>query len=101
MATATTTGFGIDAGLSRTTTNTVQTAQKEDELGNITDLETYGGLEEITSEDYIAGAFTNAALNGQSGTTSLAVITENSVNEVNNDFARESTKTVKPLAAGV
>ena len=97
---ATTTGYGLAAGLSRTETNTVQTAQKEDELGNITDLETYGGLNETTEEDYIAGAFTNAATNGQSGTTSSGVITENSVNEVNNDFARETTKTVTPLAAG-
>jgi hypothetical protein len=79
----------------------VQYAQKEDELGNITNLETYGGLEETTEEDYIAGAFSNTALNGQSGTTSAGVITEDSVSETNNDFARRTIKTVKPLAAGV
>ncbi len=97
---ATTTGYGVEAGLSKTTTNTVQTAQKEDELGNITDLETYGGMEEISEEDYTAGTFTNLATNGQSGTTSTGVVTEHTETQVNNDFAKATKKTVKPLAAG-
>lgn len=98
---ATTTGYGVTDGLSITTTNTVQTAQKEDELGNITDLETYGGMEEVTEEDYTSGAFTNLAVNGQSGTTSTGVVVEHTETQVNNDFARVSKKTIKPLAAGV
>lgn len=97
----TVTGYGVADGLSLTTTHTVQYAQKEDELGNITNIETYGGLVETTAEDYVTGAIVNTALNGESGTTSAGVVTEYTVTEVNNDFARASTKTVKPLAAGV
>lgn len=100
MPTLTSTGYGIADGLNRTVTTTVQTAQKEDELGNITDIETYGGLEETTTEDYASGTVTNLATNGQSGTTSAAVTTEHTTTEVNNDFARQTIKTVKPLAAG-
>lgn len=97
---ATATGYGIDSGLSRTTTHTVQYAQKEDELGNITDMETYGGIQEITEEDYTSGTLTNLAVNGQSGTTSTGIVTEHTETEVNNDFAKVTKKTIKPLAAG-
>ena len=96
----TTSGYGVADGLSRSETNTVQYAQKEDELGNITDVETYGGMKEETTEDYASGTVTNTALNGQSGTTAGGVVTEHTVTEQNNDFARETIKTVTPLAAG-
>jgi hypothetical protein len=101
MASPTANGYGVDAGISRTTTNTVQTAQKEDETGAITALETFGGLEEITEEEMGVASFTNEALNGQSGTTSAGVVTEHTLTETNTDYNRVSKKTVKPLAAGV
>ena len=100
MASPTANGYGIDAGLTRTTSNTVQYAQREDETGAIDALETYGGLEEITEEDYAGATFTNEALNGQSGTTSAGVVTEHTLTESNNDYNRFTKKTVKPLAAG-
>jgi hypothetical protein len=100
MTTPTSNGFGVDAQIGRTTTNTVQTAQKENELGEITAMESYGGLEEITEEDMGVTTFANAALNGQSGTTSAGIVTEHTLTETNTDYNRVSKKTVKPLAAG-
>lgn len=97
---ATATGYGIASGLSKTTTYTVQYAQKEDETGAITNLETYGGLKEETEEDYTSGTLTNLAVNGQSGTTGAGVVTEHTETEQNNDFARVTKKTVTPLATG-
>lgn len=92
-------GFGLDAGLSRETSNTVQTAQKTTELGAISDMETFGGLETVT-EEIFSSSFSNEALNGQSGTTSVGVVTEHTHIENNEDYSRERKVTVKPLAAG-
>jgi len=98
MASPTPSGFGIDAGLSRTTSNTVQVASRETETGKIDGMTTYGGIETITEEDYSGGtAFTNAATNGQIGTTSAGVVTRHDLVEVNNDYARISKETQKPL----
>lgn len=94
-------GFGVAAGLSRTERNSVQYAQKESELGEITDVETFGGIQEVDEEDYAGATFTNEAVNGQSGTPSAGVVTEHTLTEVNNDFAKTTKKTVKPLPAAV
>jgi len=99
MPTPTANGFGVDAQISRTTTNTVQTAQKENEVGEITNMETYGALIETTEEDMGVTTFVNEALNGQSGTTSSGVVTEHTLTETNTDYNRVSKKTVQPGAA--
>ena len=98
MASPQTTGFGVDAGTGRTTSNTVQVANKEDENGKIDEMTTYGGVETITEEDYSGSSFTNAATNGQIGTTSTGVVTRHDLIEVNNDYARTSKETQTPLA---
>ena len=93
--------YGVTtSGTSRTTSNSVQVATQEDKLGNITATETYGGMETVTEEDFLSGAFANTALNGQTGSVSASVTTRCDHIEVNNEFARTSTETQKPLAAG-
>jgi len=42
--------FGLDTGISRETSNTVQTAQKADEVGVIDEMESFGGTETVTEE---------------------------------------------------
>jgi len=91
--------FGVDAGISRETSNTVQTAQKTDEIGTIDEMESFGGIETKT-EEVFSTTFTNTAVNGQTGTSSSGIVTEHSLIENNEDYARERTVTVKPLAAG-
>lgn len=91
--------FGVNTGISRETSNTVQTAQKTDEIGSITEMESFGGIETKT-EELFSSTFTNTAVNGQTGTTSAGIITEHSLIENNEDYARERLVTVKPLAAG-
>lgn len=91
-------GYGVSAGLSKTTQNTVQTAKKEDENGKITATKSFGGLEVITTEEYAGVSFTNEATNGQDGTTSTGVVIEHTLNEVNKDFAKVTKVVEKPLA---
>jgi len=98
MTSPTASGFGVDAGLSRTTSNTVQVANRETEGGKIDEMTTFGGIETTSEEDYSGAAFTNAATNGQIGTTSAGVVTRHDLVEVNNDYARSSKETQKPLA---
>ena len=93
-------GFGIDTGLSRTTSNTVQVANKEDSKGSIVEMETYGGIETVTEEDYTGASFTNEAVNGQTGNASTAVVTRHDNIETNTEYARTSKETQKPLAPG-
>jgi len=90
--------FGLDTGISRETSNTVQTAQKADEVGVIEEMESFGGTETVT-EEVFSSAFTNAATNGQTGTTSTGIVTEHSLIENNEDYARERKVTIKPLGA--
>jgi hypothetical protein len=98
MASPTASGFGVDAGLSRTTSNSVQVANRETEDGKIDEMTTYGGVETTTEEDYSGATFTNEATNGQTGTTSAGVVVRHDLIEVNNDYARTSKETQKPLA---
>jgi hypothetical protein len=91
-------GFGAPTGkIDTTTSNTVETAEKRDENGKITEMTTFGGIETKTETEF-TDSFTNACTNGQTGTTSTGVITENTYVETNDDYARETTVTVKPLA---
>jgi hypothetical protein len=90
--------FGLDTGISRETSNSVQTAQKTDEVGSVVEMETFGGIE-TTTEEIFSTTFANAAVNGQTGTPSAAVITEHSLIENNEDYARERKVQQKPLAA--
>ena len=98
MTSPTATGFGVDAGLSRTTSNTVQVANRETEDGKIDEMTTFGGIETTTEEDYSgSSSFVNEATNSQIGTTSTGVVTRHDLVEVNNDYARSSKETQKPL----
>ena len=98
MASPTASGFGVDAGLSRTTSNTVQVANRETEDGKIDEMTTFGGIETKTEEDYSGASFVNAATNGQTGTTSAGVVTRHDLIETNNEYSRTSKETQTPLA---
>ena len=94
-------GFGVsEAGkINKTVSNTVETAEKRDEDGVIVEMTTYGGVETTTTEEYTdQGSFTNAATNGQTITNLAGGVTENTLVEANDDYSRETTVTVKPLA---
>ncbi len=88
------TGAGV---ISRTTTNTVETAQKTDEDGVILEETSYGGVEEVTEESF-SDAITNAALNGQTGTTASGITVEDTFVESNDAYARQTTRVRAPLA---
>ena len=90
-------GFGIDAGISRTTRYSVEVADKRGPLGQILEMETYGGTEEITTEVY-GDSLTNEAVNAQTGNTSTAVVTEHSFIESNTEYARITKTERKALA---
>lgn len=93
-------GFGIDAGISRTTRYSVQTADKVGVVGEILEFTTYGGTEEISTEAYVdSGSFTNTATNGLTGNTTTGQSTEHSLIESNTEYARESKTVRKCLAA--
>lgn len=91
-------GFGITAGISSTKRYSVQYADKVDTDGSIIEFTTYGGTEEVSTEEYTdAGSFTNAATNGQTGTDLASATIENSLIESNTDYSRETTTTRKCL----
>lgn len=92
-------GFGTDGVLSRTTQNTVQTAKKINGTGQVIENKTFGGMEVITEEDYAPAVFTNTAVDGQTGTVSAGVVTENTVDEMAEDYAKERTVTERPLGS--
>jgi len=95
-------GFGVSTSdlISKSTRNTVESAEKRNEIGEITAMETYGAVIEISTEEY-GDSLTNAALNGQSGTTSVAVVTEHSFIESNTEYQRISKTTRQPGPAAV
>jgi hypothetical protein len=84
-------GFGTsNGGIRRTVQHRVNVQRFRDELGNNTNLTTYGHLVDVSEEFYVSTAFSNTAVNNQSGAN---VITENSLIEVNTDFQRETITT--------
>lgn len=85
--------FGVAAGISKTTSNSVQVAEKDDQNGTIDDMTSYGGKTTLTEESFTT-SFTNTALNGQNGSS---VITEHTLTESNKDYAKESKTTVTVL----
>lgn len=97
MASPQASGFGVDAGLSRTTSNTVQVANKELENGAIEEMTTYGGVETVTEEDYSGASFTNEATNGQ--VSAAGVVVRHDLIESNTEYARTSKETQTPLGA--
>lgn len=89
--------FGIDSGISRNTNNSVQAAEKVGTKGEILELHTHGGAQEVTEEEY-TDSFTNEATNGQvSDPTGSGVVTGHNLIEVNNDYARATKTTRTPL----
>jgi len=88
--------FGLDAGISRETSCTVQTAQKPDEIGTITEVKTYGGTK-TTTEEVFSSSFSNVALNGQTGSAGTPVYTEHTLIESNEDYAKERKVSMEPL----
>jgi len=92
-------GFGAPPDMiSTNTANTAQVAEKTDAVGSITEMKTYGAVEEKT-EEYFSTTMDNEAVNGQTGSTSTGVVTSHTLNEVNTEYARETKVTRKPLAA--
>lgn len=89
--------FGIDSGISRNTNNTVTAAEKIGTKGEILEMHTHGGAEEVQEEVY-SDSFTNEATNGQvSDPDGTGVVTAHNLIEVNNDYARANKTTRKPL----
>ena len=83
-------GTGTTGVLSRSTSNTVQVADKLDEEGNILESTSFGGVTEVTEETH-TDTFTNTATNGQTGAD---IVTSHEYNEVNNEYAKQ-TKTTR------
>lgn len=83
-------GFGVPGGdeflTGRTTNNSVQTADKTDRYGTIREQATYGHVEEVTEDSFLATEedFTNEAVEGQSG---KEVVTGHNMTESNTGFA--------------
>lgn len=86
--------FGIDAGISRQTNNSVNVAEKLNNKGDILDMTTYGGKKEKQEEVY-SDAFTNEAVNGQNGTE---VISAHNLIENHTEYARAQKTTVTALS---
>jgi hypothetical protein len=87
-------GFGLDTGISRNTNNSVQIAEKTNSKGAITGMTSYGGKSETTEEAF-DDSITNAAINGQSGTT---IVSGHNLIESNVDYAKSQKTTVVALA---
>lgn len=81
--------FGISSGISRNRNTSVNTAEKLNNHGDVTDMHSYGGKEEKTEEFY-SDSFTNLAVNGQTGTS---IISGHNYIESNTDYAREQKTT--------
>jgi len=93
--------FGIlndDVKISRNTNNSAQVGEKTGANGEILEMTTYGGAEEITVEEF-ADAITNEATNGQVGNTSTGVVTAHNFIESNTEYQRTNKTTRKALAA--
>jgi hypothetical protein len=88
--------FGISAGLSRTTENTVEVAKQIGITGKITDMTTHGGQATVTEEAYLSGSFTNQATNGQTGTSNI--VTSHKLTEQADGYAK--TEITKVTALG-
>jgi len=81
-------GTGTTAGvISRTTSNSAQTADKTDKSGKILEQTTYGATIEIVTETF-ADAAVSAATSGQTGTTATI---KDDFTETNESYARKST----------
>jgi len=94
-------GFGIknnEDKISRNTNNSVNTAEKTNGRGDITEMYTYGGAEEVTEEEF-SDTFTNEAVNGQVGNTSTQVVTAHNLIESNTDYQRAQKTSRKPIDA--
>ena len=96
-------GFGVLNGTapnaeSYTEDNSVEVAEKLDSEGTIVDMTTHGGKKEVSEEFYLDGVettITNAALNGQTGTTNI--VTKHTLTEKNNEYQKVSLTKVSAL----
>ena len=83
-------GTGTTAGvISRTTTNSAQTADITDKDGKITEMTTFGASKEVVVETF-SDSVGNTAVSGQTGTTAL---TKDDYTETNESYARMSVTT--------
>lgn len=80
-------GTGTAGVISRTTSNSAQTADKTDKDGKILEQTTYGATKEVVTETF-EDAATDAALSGQSGTTATI---KDDFAETNESYARKTT----------
>lgn len=91
--------FGVTGtGISRETSHAVQTANKTDQVGSVTEMTSFGGMQTKT-EEVFSSSFTNEAVNGQTGNTGAGLVSEHTLIESNEDYARERKVTMTPLAA--
>lgn len=87
--------FGAPASkLSHQTNNNVQVAEMINNKGDIIDMTSYGGKQE-TQEEYYSATFTNAAVNGQTGSS---IVSTHNLNQVATDYAKENKTTVVALS---
>lgn len=93
--------FGInneDAFINRATNGSAQIAQKDDAVGQVEEVTTFGAMVETQTEEFAdAGSFTNAALNGQTSAPGGAgVVTQHNLLEDNKAYQRATKTTVTP-----
>jgi hypothetical protein len=94
--------FGINGGeqlINRSTNNSTQLAQKDGDVGQVTEVTTYAAMEEIQTEEFAeAGSFANEAVNGQSSAADgNGVVTAHNLLEDNKAYQRATKTTVTPL----
>jgi len=87
-----------DVKINRNTNNTAQVSEKTGANGEILEMTSYGGAEEITVEEF-SDSISNEAVNGQVGNTTTGVVTAHSFIESNTEYQRTNKTTRKALAA--
>jgi hypothetical protein len=86
--------FGAGTNLSRSYNHNVEIAKKVNGHGDVTGLFSHGGMQ-TKQEEYYSSSFTNAAVNGQQGTSAVQ---DHNLIEVNTDWSKEQKTTVTCLS---
>lgn len=95
-------GFGIVGATAnttgRTTTATAQTTDQIGPVGQVLATITHGAVQEVSEDGYQDGAWTNAAINGQTSAAGGAgVVTSHSLIEAAADYHKTAKTTRIPL----
>jgi len=86
--------FGAGTNLSENLNHSVNPVAKLNGNGDIVEFFTNGGKQTKTEEFY-SSSFTNAAVNGQTGTS---VVSEHNLMKVNTDYVKENKTTLTALS---